>query len=377
MINLSNRNSFWLIVITLTLVPFFYTYIIYPFYYKENLYVDFIKENVLFWSLAVFSFCLISSVLQSKKTLPRVNLINLNIYLVFVLFIPFLYIILNVLLLGWTGFYSGCHYCGVEPIGGFNLLRIIIFDIGTVACMLIPLLFLSAKSNKYTKLYAVLVSALIVVFLVVGSYRNQLLPISVLIVILLGLRFNKLYIFFITFMLLSPIAAITMAFYHYFEDGNASFSLFEYFSQNEFYSNYNNFLIFNDGFVLDLPFPGASYIGPLLHRLSSFIATGFVTPAGQMAQYMGTGIGYGFSPLLEAKLNFGDLYFFGAFFLALFVAIFFKLAMMTNNTCMRAIFISLLVFYIFNLNRVDFTAATNVFLHKFVLLYIASLSLRK
>ena len=137
---------------------------------------------------------------------------------------------------------------------------------------------------------------------------------------------------------------------------------------NEFFSNFNNFIIYDNGFRLELPFSGASYLGPILHRLSSFIDTGFISSASQMARYMNTGIGYGFSPLLESYLNFGDFFFFGAVIIGLTHSLISNLIFSTKNKLLACIIFGLAIFYIFNINRVDYTAAFNVFFHKVIFL---------
>ncbi|HEJ9629127.1 TPA: hypothetical protein SMN35_002894 [Proteus mirabilis] len=139
---------------------------------------------------------------------------------------------------------------------------------------------------------------------------------------------------------------------------------------NEFYSNYNNFIIYESGFSLDLPFSGSSYLGPFLHKLNALIDTGFKTSATQMAQYMDTGIGYGFSPLLEALLNFGDLFLIGAIIVAFTIYISITLIIISKNDLISTLYFSLFVFFIFNINRVDFTSAFNIYFHKLLLIWL-------
>lgn len=205
-----------------------------------------------------------------------------------------------------------------------------------------------------------------------GSYRNQLLPIIFLFFLIFINNYRPLFkkIFFILFLFLSPVAAISMAFYHYFKNSDSPLTLYDYFSMNEFYSNYNNFIIYESGFSLDLPFSGSSYLGPFLHKLNSLIDTGFVTSASQMAQYMDTGIGYGFSPLLEALLNFGDLFLFGALIVAFTIYISITLIMFSKNDLISTIYFSLFIFFVFNINRVDFTSAFNIYFHKLILIWL-------
>lgn len=353
------------------IIPCFYTFIIYPFYKDESLYQWFLVENISFWCVAVFVFfashrAKIKLKLTSNKTFSNgVVLLFIGISVLLILS----YLSINILLLGWSGFFSGCHYCGASPIGGESFRNIFIFDYGTVFVLLFPFIFFRFRRDKLVVLLYFICVCFIMFYLFKGSYRNQLLPIITqwALIVIFGFKYKKTL--FTLFLCLSPIAAIAMAFYHYFggDKPGTDMALYDYFALNEFYSNYNNFKIYNYGFDLSLPFSGASYIGPVLHRLSSFIDTGFKTSASQMASYMSDGIGYGFSPLLEGLLNFGDFYFVGAIFIGLTLYFIYILVYSSQSDLIAITYFSLFVFFMFNINRVDYTAAFNVFFHKVII----------
>ena len=358
-------------LLCLILIPCFYTFIIYPFYGDEQLYQWFALENTFFWIVVFFSFLLFSKIkINFKlKTSYSYSFGFLLIISFLFLFLLISYIFLNVVFLGWSGFFSTCHYCGPTPFGGDGLRNIILFDLGTVFILMLPFYSIYFKKKKVFLLLSYLCAMLILYYFFVGSYRNQILPIITQWALIFIFMFRAKKILFTLFLCLSPIAAIAMAFFHYFGGGKTStdLSLYDYFALNEFYSNYNNFKIYNFGFTLDLPFPGASYIGPLLHRLSSFIDTGFKTSASQMATYMSDGIGYGFSPLLEGLLNFGDLYFVAAVIISFTLFLIYFLIRNATSDLMALTYLSLFIFFVYNINRVDYTAAFNIFFHKTII----------
>ncbi|MDC5928335.1 O-antigen ligase [Proteus mirabilis] len=368
----SELYSFFPIICVL-IIPIFYTFIIFPFYYQEKLYQLFAIENSIFWiSIFLVLLALTKLIYNRKKIKPYFFSKNTALLFSYLYIgIVFFYIILNFILIGFNEFYSGCHYCG-NVLGGFELLRIIIFDLGTVTILLLPACLIIFRKNKVYLLIHIVTTILILSYYYVGSYRNQLLPIIFLFFLIFINNYRPLFkkIFFILFLFLSPVAAISMAFYHYFKNSDSPLTLYDYFSMNEFYSNYNNFIIYESGFSLDLPFSGSSYLGPFLHKLNSLIDTGFVTSASQMAQYMDTGIGYGFSPLLEALLNFGDLFLFGSLIVAFTIYISITLIMFSKNDLISTIYFSLFIFFVFNINRVDFTSAFNIYFHKLILIWL-------
>ncbi|MND60073.1 hypothetical protein D3C80_512940 [compost metagenome] len=353
------------------IIPCFYTFIIYPFYKDESLYQWFLVENVSFWCVAFFVFAALCRAKIKLKLTSKTAFSNGVVLLLISISILLMlsYLSINILLLGWSGFFSGCHYCGASPIGGDSVRNIFIFDYGTVFVLLLPFILVRFGGNKLIVFFYLLCVFLIIYYLFKGSYRNQLLPIITqwTLIVIFGFKYKK--VLFALFLCLSPIAAIAMAFYHYFggDKPGTDMALYDYFALNEFYSNYNNFKIYNYGFELNLPFSGASYIGPILHRLSAFIDTGFKTSASQMASYMSDGIGYGFSPLLEGLLNFGDFYFVGAVFIGVTLYFIYILVYSSPSDLIAVTYFSLFVFFMFNINRVDYTAAFNVFFHKLII----------
>ncbi|WP_342607928.1 hypothetical protein [Vibrio tritonius] len=338
------------------------------------MYITFLFDNSIFWFCTILS-CAVFLRLDLKIKRLRIDCKIKNIKFIiicFYLFCVLFYEALNIATLGIGGFYSGCHYCGPPVLGGFGLLSVIIFDLGTVLVLLFPFYYINyGKRKLITSLY-ILTIVLTLVYFYVGSYRNQLLPIVFCYSVIFFYRFSEIKrkIYYTIFLMASPVAAISMAFFHYFESGDSKYTLLTYFSKNEFFSNYNNFIIYNNGFRLDLPFSGASYLGPLLYRLNSFIDTGFSTSASQMARYMRTGIGYGFSPLLESLLNFGDYFFLASIIIGLVICSFKWIIDSSESDLTAIIYFSLFIFYIFNINRVDFTAAFNVTFHKLILIFI-------
>ncbi|MET2852534.1 hypothetical protein ABXV24_11615 [Vibrio owensii] len=362
-------------ILSIVLVPIFYTFVIYPFYYDESLYQWFVFENTVFFLIVTLWVSFLNSCASIR--FQRIELWKFNSYQTFYVIILSLtgivsaYLVLNIIKLGFFGFYNGCHYCGPEPVLGFGVLRVLLFDIGVVLAILLPVSVFVFGFRSFLFLFHAAVSLFLLYYFFVGSYRNQILPVVFCYLVIWLYKRNNAKLYYFIFMLLAPVAAISMAFFHYFGgDSNPTYTLYEYFGKNEFFSNYNNFIIYNSGFELEQPFSGASYIGPMLHRLSSFIDTGFESSAGQMADFMGTGIGYGFSPLLEALLNFGDYYFIGAVILGSLLYIFRLFLMNIDNQLMACCFYGLILFYVFNMCRVDFTAAFNIFFHKALILVV-------
>lgn len=361
------HSSFYLI--SIVLVPIFYTFIIFPFYNDESLYQIFALENTVFNIVVVSTFLFLTR-MRAKFKSNRLKTKNVDsLYLIIILYtiICFSYLIGNIATLG-GGFYSGCHYCGPIPFLGWGTLKIVFFDLAVVLIMLSPLVYrLYIKRVMFITLYVITLAGVLAFFLT-GSYRNQILPIFFCFFVILIFNWKYKKAAMSSMLCISPVLAIAYAFNHYFSGQDVTITLYEYFSMNEFFSNYNNFIIFSNGFSLDLPFPGASYLGPILHRLSGFMDTGFQSSAGQMAAYMGTGIGYGFSPLLESLLNFGDFFFIGAIIIGCLHSVISNLIFSTQNKLLACVVFGLAVFFIFNINRVDFTAAFNIFFHKVIFL---------
>ncbi|MCK6263216.1 hypothetical protein KP803_07995 [Vibrio sp. ZSDE26] len=356
-------SSFYLL--SVVLVPIFYTFIIFPFYNNESLYLTFALENTIFNIIVVSTFLFLTRI-RAKFEFNRLKTKSIDsLYLIITLYtmISFIYLLGNIATLGLE-FYSGCHYCGPVPFLGWGTLKIVFFDLSVVLIMLSPLVYrLYIRRRIFIIFYIITLSGVLAFFLT-GSYRNQILPIlfCFFVILIYNWKYKKAAMF--SMLCISPVLAIAYAFNHYFSGQDTAITLYEYFSMNEFFSNYNNFIILSDGFSLDLPFPGASYLGPILHRLSGFMDTGFQSSAGQMAAFMGTGIGYGFSPLLESLLNFGDFFFIGAIIIGCLHSAISNLIFSTQNKLLACVVFGLAVFFIFNINRVDFTAAFNIFFHK-------------
>ena len=205
------HNKFYFL--SIVAVPIFYTFIIYPFYKNESLYQLFAFENTIFNVIVVMTFLLFSKIrvkfhLKNKKILGKDSLYSI---ILFYTIICFFYLLMNLTSLGF-GFYSGCHYCGPEPFLGWSTLRIIFFDLGVVLIMLSPLVYrYYSKKIFFSSLYVITVLG-IISFFIVGSYRNQILPIVFTLFSILIYNWRYRRVGMLSMLCISPIAAIAYAY---------------------------------------------------------------------------------------------------------------------------------------------------------------------